>query len=264
MTIGVDPVAFTVGSMEVRWYGIIIALCIITMLGWTWYFGKKARISPDLLVGAGLAAVVLGVVFSKLLHVIDKFSYYVDNPGDIFDRAGLTVFGAIIGGILGAWLYCRRRKKPFGPLADVAAPGVALGQVVGRMACTINGCCHGYPTTLPWAYTYTHPASEARPLDVPLHPTQGYEMLANAVFFVVIFWLLRGHLKPSGSLMAAYLVMYASGTAVIRVFRGDTEPFVGPLQEAQLVSLIMVIICVWILVARKTRWVVKREMAYEA
>jgi len=264
MTIGVDPVAFNVGSMEIRWYGIIIALCIITMLVWTWHFGKKAGISADVLVGAGISAVIFGVVFSKLLHVIDKLGYYLDNPANILDRGGLTVFGAIIGGILGAWLYCRLRKMPFGPLADAGAPGVALGQVVGRMACTVNGCCHGYPTTLPWAYTYTQPASEARPLYVPLHPTQGYEMLANAVFFVILFWLLRGHLRPSGSLMAAYLVMYASGTAVIRVFRGDTEPFVGPLQEAQLASVIVVIICAWILIARKTRWVAKPEMAYEA
>ncbi|MFC2000123.1 prolipoprotein diacylglyceryl transferase [Chloroflexota bacterium] len=262
MTIGTDPVAFTIGSIEVRWYGIFIALCIATMILWLWYFGKKAKIiTPELAIGAGLTAVPAGIIFSKLLHVIDKFGYYMDNPGDIFNRGGLTVFGAIIGGILGAWLYCRFRKEPFGPLGDVAVPGIALGQVVGRMACTLNGCCAGKLTTLPWAFTYTNDQSEAWLLNEPLHPTQAYEMLLNLVLFAVTFWILRGRLRPPGMLMAAYLAMYAAGTAIIRVFRGDTETFIGSLQEAQFVSILIVIVCVGLLIAKKTYWVRKGDLA---
>ena len=262
MTIGIDPVAFSIGSLEVRWYGIFIALCIVTMVLWTWYFSKKAGISRELVIGAALVAVPSGIIVSKLLHVIDKFGYYVDNPGDIFGRGGLTVFGAIIGGILGAWLYCRFRKQSFGPLGDGVVPGIALGQVVGRMGCTINGCCAGNPTSLPWAYTYTNPASEAWLLNMPLHPTQAYEMLLNLVLFAVTFWVLWGRLRPQGSLLVAYLAMYAAGTAIIRIFRGDTETFAGPIQEAQLVSILIVIVCVWFLVTR-THWVRKQELPPE-
>jgi len=257
--IGWDPVAFSIGGADVRWYGIFIGLCILVMVAWTWYFSKKAGVSGDLALGAGLVAIPSGIIVSKLLHVIDKFGYYVDNPGEILGRGGLTVFGAVLGGLLGAWLYCRFRKQPFGPLGDAAAPGIALGMVVGRFGCTLNGCCHGSPTTVPWSYIYTNPASAAKPLlDTPLHPTQGYEQLLNAVLFVVMFWLLRNRLRPAGSLFVLYLGLYAAGTAVIRVFRGDVENFAGPLQEAQLVSIIIVLVCGYLLITR-SHWVARGE-----
>lgn len=260
--IGIDPVAFTLGSFEVRWYGIFIALSIITMILWVWYFGRRVGISPELALGASLVAVPTGIIVSRLLHVVDKFDYYFHNPGDILGRGGLTVFGAIMGGILGAWIYFRLRKVPFGPLADVAAPGVALGQVVGRIACVLNGCCYGKPTTLPWGFVYTNPNSEA-PLNVAVHPTQVYEMLLNLVLFVVLFWILRGRLKPAGSLMVVYLALYSMGTSVIRFFRGDVQPFFASLQEAQLVSLVIVVLSIFFLVTR-TRWVTKNGTAAKA
>lgn len=262
MEIGIDPVAFSVGSMEVRWYGILIGLCIATIILWVWRFGDRAGISPEFVFGAGLVGLPAGIIVSKLVHVIDKFDFYTSNPGEILGREGLTVFGAILGGILGVWIYCRWRKVPFAPLGDVAAPGVALGQVVGRIGCTINGCCHGNPTTLPWGFTYTHPDSYA-PLNVAVHPTQVYELLLNLVLFAILFWVLRHRLKPAGSLLAAYLALYSAGTSVIRVFRGDTDTFLGGLQEAQVISLLIVLVSVFFLVTR-TRWVRRKAAIEEA
>lgn len=254
---GIDPVAFTIGSFEVRWYGIFIALSIVTMVVWVWHFGRRAGVSPELLLGSATVAIPAGLVVSKLLYVIDT-----SDPGGFLERGGLTVFGGIIGGILGAWIYFRLRKVPFGPLADVAAPGVAVAQVVGRIACTINGCCYGKPTSLPWAFVYTHPGSEA-PLNVAVHPTQAYEMLLNLALFAVIFWILRGRLKPAGSLMVAYLTLYSMGTFGIRFLRGDTQSFLGSLQEAQVVSLIIAAGATFFFVT-KTRWVTKGGTAARA
>jgi phosphatidylglycerol:prolipoprotein diacylglycerol transferase len=255
--IGINPVAFTIGSFEVRWYGILIALAIVTMAAWAWHFGRKAGVSPDLLLGSVTVAIPAGLIVSKLLYVIDT-----SNVRGFIERGGLTVFGGIIGGILGAWIYFRLRKVPFGTLADVAAPGVALAQVVGRIGCTINGCCYGKPTSLPWAVIYTHPGSEA-PLNVAIHPTQEYEMLLNLALFAVIYWILRGRLKPAGSLMVAYLALYSLGTFGIRFFRGDTQPFLGSLQEAQVVSLIIAAGAAFFFVT-KTRWVTKGGTAAKA
>jgi phosphatidylglycerol:prolipoprotein diacylglycerol transferase len=255
--IGIDPVAFTIGSFEVRWYGIFIALSIVTMVVWVWRFGRRAGVSPELLLGSVTVAIPAGLVVSKLLYVIDT-----SDPGGFLERGGLTVFGGIIGGILGAWIYFRLRKVPFGPLADVAAPGVAVAQVVGRIACTINGCCYGKPTSLPWGFVYTHPGSEA-PLNVAVHPTQAYEMLLNLALFAVIFWILRGRLKPAGSLMLAYLTLYSMGTFGIRFLRGDTQSFLGSLQEAQVVSLIIAAGATFFFVT-KTRWVTKGGTAARA
>lgn len=256
--IGIDPVAFTIGSFEVRWYGIFIALSIVTMVVWVWRFGRRAGINPELLLGSVTVAIPAGLIVSKLLYVIDT-----SDAGGFLERGGFTVFGGIIGAILGAWIYFRLRRAPFGPLAEVAAPGVALAVAVGRIACTLNGCCYGKPTSLPWGFAYTHPDSEARPLNVAIHPTQVYEILLNLALFAVIFWILRGRLKPAGSLMVAYLALYSMGTFGIRFLRGDTEPFLGSLQEAQVVSLIIVAGATFFFVT-KTRWVTKRGTAAKA
>jgi phosphatidylglycerol:prolipoprotein diacylglycerol transferase len=255
---GVDPVAFNIGSLDVRWYGIFIALSIVTMALWVCYFGKRAGIRGDLILGSVTVAIPVGLIVSKLLYVIDT-----SDAGGFLERGGLTVFGGIIGAILGAWIYFRIRRAPFGPLADIAAPGVALAVAVGRIACTLNGCCYGKPTSLPWGFAYTHPDSEARPLNVAVHPTQVYEILLNLALFAVIFWMLRGRLKPAGSLMVAYLALYSIGTFGIRFLRGDTESFLGSLQEAQLVSLIIVAGATFFFVT-KTRWVRRKALVSEA
>ena len=257
MEIGINPIAFSIGSLEVRWYGIFIALAIITVLLWVLYFGRKVGITPDFVFGAAVIGVPTGIIVSKLLHVIDQFGYYTSNPGDILGRGGLTVFGAILGGVLGAWIYCRARKVPFGPVAGVAVPAIALAQVVGRIGCTINGCCHGEPTSLPWGFVYTHPDSYAT-LNVAVHPTQVYEIILNLFLFVVVFWLLRGRLKPEGSLLAVYVALYSIGTFGIRFLRGDTDPFLGSLQQAQVVSLVLVAFSLYFL-ATRSRWVGKER-----
>ena len=250
--IGVNPVAFTIGALSIRWYGVMVIIAIVFLTIWSAHFAKKAGYSSDFVFRAALWAIPFGIIGAKVVHVVDSLGYYVTRPGEILNPAGLAIFGAILGGILGLWIYCRVQRRPFAPLADTIAPGIIFAQAIGRVGCTINGCCHGKPTTLPWAVTWTHPNTYA-PLGVAIHPTQVYELLWDLLVFAVLWWLLRGRLKSPGSLFAAYLALYSLGSFLIRFLRGDVNNFAGMLNEGQIISLAVFVVATGFLVTRMHR-----------
>ena len=170
IAIGIDPIAFTIGSVEVKWWSIIFIIAVLVILLWLWRFGKRFRIKPEFVVGIVAVAVPVGLVVSRLVHVIDDLDYYTSHPASIIGLEGLTIFGGILGAALGAWIYCRMRGVPFAPLVDMAVPGVILAQAVGRIDYTINGCCGGEPTSLPWGFIYTHIDSQVSYLGVVAQP----------------------------------------------------------------------------------------------
>ena len=245
--------AFSIGPISIHWYGIMVALAVATLVLWVWYFLRKVGVRTEDVMGAALWAIPMGIIVSRLIHVVDKYDYYFHNPGDILGLEGLTIYGAILGGLLGAWIYSRLRRASFAPLADLAAPGIILAQAIGRVGCILNGCCYGKPTSLPWGFVYPHAGPD------PVHPTQLYELLGDLVIFALLFWVLRGRLRPSGSLLAMYLVLYSALTLTVRFWRGDTEQFLGPLQEGQLIAILVLIAAAIWLVVKKTHWGKERE-----
>ena len=252
ITIDINPVAFTIGSIEVRWYGIFVALAIAVVALWIVREVKKgANISYDTVFTAALVGIPSGVVFARLLHVIDGWDYYSQNLGQIIGGGGLTAYGGVLGTALGIWVYSKFSKFQFGYFADVAAPGIILSLAVGRVGCTINGCCHGISTSLPWGVIYTHPNSFC-PIGVAVHPTQIYEIIWNLMVFGVLLKL-RGRLKPDGSLFLVYLSLYSLwrlGTDFLRV----GTPFIFGLHQAQVIAIIVLAITIPLL-ALRTRWV---------
>lgn len=251
ITISINPV-LTIGPISVQWYGIMVALAVLTIVLWTlWQVRKGANISYDTALTVALVGIPSGVIFAKLLHVIDLWQYYIQNPGQIISGAGLTAWGAVLGAALGIWIYSKVSRLQFGYLADLIAPGIILAQAVGRVGCTINGCCYGLPTSLPWGVVYTHPDSLAFGASV-VHPTQVYEIIFNLLAFGLLFTL-RGRLKPDGSLFLIYLSLYSSWRLGIDFVREGT-PFLFGLHQAQVISIIVLAIAIPIL-AYRTRWV---------
>ena len=251
ITISIDPVAFTIGPVVVRWYGIMVALAILTVVLWTaWQVKKGANISYDTVFTAALVGIPSGMILSRLLHVIDGWEYYSQSPGEIIGGGGLTIYGAVLGAALGIWIYSRFSRFQFGYFADVVAPGIILAQAVGRIGCTINGCCHGIPTSLPWGLVYTHPDSLA-PIGVAIHPTQPYELIYNLIVFGVLLKL-RGRFKPNGSLFLIYLGLYSLWRLGVGFLRPGT-PFLFDLYQAQVIAIIVLVIAIPLL-ALRTRW----------
>jgi phosphatidylglycerol:prolipoprotein diacylglycerol transferase len=252
--IGINPVAFTIGPAEIRWYGIMVALAVLTIILWMIRQHRKgANLNPDSMLTAALVGIPSGIIVSRLLHVVDRWGYYSQNPGHIIGASGLTIYGAILGGALGIWICSKFSDLKFGYFADVMAPSIILAQAVGRVGCTINGCCYGIeaPSWLPWSVIYTHPASFA-PIGVAIHPTQIYEIIYCLIVFAVLLKL-RGHLKPDGSLFLVYFSLYSAWRIGIDFLREGT-PFLFGLHQAQVIAIIALAVTVSLL-AYRTRWV---------
>jgi phosphatidylglycerol:prolipoprotein diacylglycerol transferase len=253
--ISINPIAFTIGDISVRWYGIMVALAVVELILWmVWRIRRGANISYDRVITVALIAIPSGIIVSRLLHIIDLWSFYMANPGLLLDFSGLTIWGAILGATLGIWIYSRFTKFRFGYFMDVITPGVLLAQAIGRVGCTINGCCYGKETSLPWGVIYTNPNSYA-PVGVAVQPTQLYEMAFLLAVFGVLFWL-RKRFRPDGSLFLIYLGLYSAWRLGIGFIREGTN-FLFGLQQAQVIGIIVLLIVIPLLVLR-THWV-KRE-----
>ena len=255
ITINIRPIVF----LNVGWYGIMVALAVVVVVLWTLREVRRgANLSYDTILTAALIGIPSGVIISRLLHVIDQLDFYIWNPGRIFGFEGLTIWGAVLGATLGIWIYSKFSNFHFGYFADLVAPGVILAQAVGRVGCTLNGCCYGIATSLPWGivyknkFSYGYAASQALPEGMGLHPTQIYEIIYLLIIFAVILKL-RGRFKPDGSLFLIYLSLYSLWRVGIDFLREGT-PFILGLHQAQVIGIIVLAIAIPIL-ALRTRWV---------
>jgi phosphatidylglycerol:prolipoprotein diacylglycerol transferase len=254
ITININPVAFSLGAFEVRWYGIMVALAVVAVIVIALREAKRVGLAEEHIYSVGLWAIIGGIIVSRLLHVIDKWNYYMANPAQIIGFEGLTVYGAVLGALLAVLIYCWVKKISFWLIGDVIAPGAILGQAIGRIGCFINGCCYGLPTSLPWGVVYTNPGSYC-PLGEPFQPTQIYHLIWNLIGFGIL-WSLRTRLKPQGSLFLLYLALYAAGDLSIRFVRVG-EPFRSGMffnmQEAQIIGIIVLVVTVPWLIVRMLR-----------
>jgi len=250
--INVDPVIFHLGPVSIGWYGLMVALAVVFLVAWLYRNNNREHVlSNDSLITAALIGIVSGLIFTKLLHVIDLWDYYIQHPGDIFSGNGLTIWGAVLGATLGIWAYSRITKQfSFARFGDMIAPGTMVAQAIGRVGCTLNGCCYGIESDSACAIVYNNPHSNA-PLGIPVLPTQVFEIAFDLCVFVVLM-LLRGKLKPSGALFTVYFFLYGLWRFCIEFIR-DGTPFLLGMHQAQLIGLILMLITLPIIII-KVRW----------
>ena len=251
--IGIDPVIVQLGPLALRWYSLAILTAIVVAAIVTYReFLRKGLATPgfDSLV---LWTVAGGIVGARLFHVLDHPERFIADPASIvaFQEGGLAIYGAVAGGFAALLLVCYRRGYPFRPLIDAIAPGLLLGQAVGRLGCIVNGDAWGGPTSGPIAFVYTNPHAflPANLLGVPTHPYPLYDMALNLAVFAVV-WRLRRSGLPDGALFALFAVLYAPGRFLITYVRQERMWFWG-LQEAQVIALLAFVIgavaLVWLL-----------------
>jgi phosphatidylglycerol:prolipoprotein diacylglycerol transferase len=255
--INISPIAFSIGPFDVTWYGIMVALAVMTLVTWALVMTRHdPKVTSETVINAALVGIPSGVVFSRLFHVADHWSYYSQHLNEIIGGSGLAIYGAVLGAALGIWVYSRFRKMPFGHLADVIAPGIILAQAIGRVGCTLNGCCYGNESDAFCAVVYTSPSTNA-PINIPVLPTQMFEIVFDLALFGGLL-LLRKRFKPEGSLFLIYLTMYSVWRFGIDFIR-EGIPFLFGLHEAQIISIVIIVICGG-LMAWRMRWVKRDEI----
>jgi phosphatidylglycerol:prolipoprotein diacylglycerol transferase len=246
-----NPILFSIGSFEVRWYGVMIVVAVIAAIGICLLEAKRKGFSQDMVWDMSLWAVIGGIVGARLLHIIDKWDYYFSHPEQFFNFAGLAVWGAVLGGLIAILVYCLIKRVSFWKLGDIVAPGALMAQAIGRVGCLLNGCCYGLTCDLPIAITFQNPNSYA-PLGVPIYPTQLLHLVWNLIGFGVL-WVVRKKLKPDGALFLLWLVLFGAGDFAIRFFR-ETEPFIFGLPEAQALDIPIVVLALAALIVKLVRY----------
>lgn len=234
IVIGINPL-IEIGPFSIRWYVLILFFSIFIGLTWVWKQRGSLPFKRRDLFSFLPLSLLGGVVGSRLIHVLDYWDYYRENPALLLGLEGQSIYGAVLGGALASWLWCKYKGVSFLRTADVISPGLLLAQAFGRLGCIIQGCCYGTPTTLPWGFVYTHSRSSA-PLNSPGHPAVVYEIMWNILLFFFLSRI-RGTVKE-GLIFTSYLLLYAFGRFFINFFRVQ-DPFIAGLHQAQFISLLI-------------------------
>lgn len=229
-----NPVAFTLGPIRVHWYGIILGTAALVGLYLAVNEGKRFRISPDFFMDLLLIGVPSAIVGARIYYVAFKWDDYKDNLLSVFAiwEGGIAIYGALIGAIIAAVIYTRRKGYSFWRIADICAPSLIVGQMIGRWGNYVNQEAYGGPVEESFLRNALHlPDFIVNQMFIQgeyHHPTFLYESLWNLAGLLLLIWLRRRPFLRAGELFASYFIWYSIGRFFIEGLRTDSLAFTAP------------------------------------
>ena len=257
------PILFRVGNFPVNAYGVFLALAFLSAIFVTVKLAVRDGLPKEKIYDLCLWLLLSSLIGSKLLMLLTEPEYR-QNPLLLFSldflRSGGVFYGGLLGAIIAGYLLMRGGRLPWWKTADACAPGIALGNVLGRLGCFFAGCCWGKPTTLPWGVSFPQEGHEVTgvPTGVHLHPTQLYESFAMLIVFAFLLWLHKRK-KFSGQVILAYAILYATVRFLIEFVRDDPRgdllglTTLTGLSTSQIIGLIVGIGALILMIARWRR-----------
>ncbi|HHD6127722.1 TPA: prolipoprotein diacylglyceryl transferase [Staphylococcus aureus] len=253
----IDPVAFNLGPLSVRWYGIIIAVGIL--LG---YFVAqralvKAGLHKDTLVDIIFYSALFGFIAARIYFVIFQWPYYVENPSEIIKiwHGGIAIHGGLIGGFIAGVIVCKvKNLNPF-QIGDIVAPSIVLAQGIGRWGNFMNHEAHGGPVSRAFLEQLHLPNFIIENMYINgqyYHPTFLYESIWDVAGFIILVNI-RKHLKL-GETFFLYLTWYSIGRFFIEGLRTDSLMLTSNIRVAQLVSILLILISISLIVYRRIKY----------
>lgn len=254
-----DRVAIRIGDIQIHWYGIMIMLGVILASYIAYREAKRRREDPDHVWQLFPWVLISGILGARIGWVIASLGdERMRDPSNWFKiwEGGLSIHGAIFGAAIAIAIYCRRYGISFFKWADIIAPGLTIGQTVGRLGNYFNQEAFGGPTDLPWGIPIATErqqavAGQVYGENVRFHPTFAYEMVWDLLNFALLMWLgrqRRFRLKE-GDIFWVYLIFYSVGRYFIEGLRVDSATFID-FKTPQVISIILIILGVVMLVLR--------------
>lgn len=241
--------AIVLFGVEIRWYGLMIMLGVLSAYLLARRREERLGLKKDSSIDLVLLLVPLGVVCARIYYVLFSWDYYRAHPAEIFNLrgGGLAVYGAVLGGALAALIYSKIKKQPFGAIADLAAPSLALAQALGRWGNFFNQEAYGAPVA--------NPALRFFPIAVHIEGS-GWHYAAffyESIWCALICALLlgmerRGRFEKRGDMFLVYAFLYALERFVVEALRTDSL-YLGALRVSQLLSLLALLgisIALWL------------------
>lgn len=243
------------GLLEIRWYGVILALALVAALMLSRWLWRRAQHREEDLFDLTFWVVLAGFVGARLYHVVNEWPTYAARPSEILAvwHGGLAIHGALLFGALTAWWFARRRKLAFASTLDLLAPGVALGQAIGRFGNYVNQELFGRPTQLPWGLPVDalHRPAGYESFNT-FHPTFLYESLGDvALALGLTFWLVKGKPK-AGTVILTYVALSSLLRAATELLRIDRVPVIADVRLPLIVSLALAVSAtVWLIILQR-------------
>ncbi len=265
-----DPIVFRLGPLAVHWYGIIIVVATLVGAYVASLEARRRGQDPNHVWDALLLCLFLGIIGARLYHVFSSpqggmlgWDYYRQNPIAILQiwRGGLGIYGAVVGGLLGIYIYARLNKLSFLQWADIGTTGLILAQVIGRWGNFVNQELYGPPTNLPWGITigmsYRIPPYNdltVYPADTRFHPVFLYESLWNLLGFLLLVYVTRRYSDRllDGDVLCLYAIWYPVGRIFVEALRPDAW-LIGGIAAAQIFAAIAIVVSVAIILYRHRR-----------
>ncbi len=244
INIGLDPTLFNVVGVEVTWHGLFTALGVVVGVVVAAAFARRAGFQEDAVYNVALALVIGGIIGARGLYVLENWSQFENDLSGIIEinTGGISIYGALIGGTIGAWGYAYLTRLPnISQAADIASMGGVLGMATGRIGDIINGEHFARATSLPWGFRYTDANSpsflqeQAGLLAQPQHPAVAYEMLGDLAIFVVLL-LLYLRAGRRGVTFFSWMLLYGAMRLGVSFLRLDDIVLLG-LRTAQLIAV---------------------------
>lgn len=233
-------ILFELFGIQIKSYGLMIAIGIIVAATLLIREGKKRNIDEDSLLNLIIFTVIGGVLGGKLLFIVTEIKEIIKDPNILLDFGyGFVVYGAIIGGALTIYTYCKIHKWNALEIIDMVVPGLAIAQGFGRIGCFLAGCCYGAETNLKIGVEF--PKGSLAPTGVHLHPTQIYSSIFDFILgFFLLYYTKKN--RENGKAMGMYLIIYSVGRFMIEFLRNDPRGNVGMLSTSQFIAIFTLLI----------------------
>lgn len=238
--LAIDPTAFQIGSLPVRWYGIILGTAALVGLLLAVREGKRFGIKPDFFMDLLLFGAPSAIIAARIYYVAFKWDDYKGNLLEIFKiwNGGIAIYGAIIGAFICGFIYARYKGYSFLRIVDICVPSLLVGQMIGRWGNFMNQEAYGSPVSEEFLRHTLHIPNfivdqmfivdNAVTAGAFRHPAFLYESLWSLVGIVILVVLRRRSFLKTGELMATYFIWYSIGRFFIEALRIDSLAFMGP------------------------------------
>lgn len=237
LTLNINPVAITIGTKPIYWYALIILTGFLLGLLFVYKTCTKRGVNKDYIWDIAIIGLIFGIIGARIYYVLFALDEF-DSVADMFKiwNGGLAIYGGIIGASVSAYVYCRVRKISAAKVFDVCAPGLFIGQAIGRFGNFVNAEVYGGETDFFLGMSINGSA--------PVHPLFLYESLWNILGLIILI-LFRDKKKRDGQVFCFYVFWYSLGRLFLEGMRNPKYIlYVIPnvLGISQLVSLILIIL----------------------
>jgi phosphatidylglycerol:prolipoprotein diacylglycerol transferase len=256
-TFPLNPIAFHLGPISVHWYGIIIGFGAMLGVYLAAKECKKRNLSPDYLLDLIVFALPIAIISARTYYVLFEWGYYKNHLSEIpaIWHGGIAIHGGLIGAILTAIIFTRKRNISFWKLADITAPSILLGQAIGRWGNFMNQEAHGGPVSRIFLENLHLPTFIINQMNINgtyYHPTFLYESLWSFIGVFILIFLRRFNLQR-GALFLIYLIWYSIGRFFIEGMRTDSLMLTPHLRIAQVISISIILGCIILLLIRRKK-----------